>query len=198
MSDYRLLDIFNTTANYRNSQYAECPSKQNLPRLTSLYERANWQCFAKKYIHHNCCNSGDHTWPTTFFDGSVQDCGISIANALELLQYCTKPAICVSPGMNMLKAIRFPIITWLGRFCKAMWSKIRCQADAYVTWTTFWSRSIPMNRWNCATYSCVWVVMSDIMRVKTQSRSRLKHLILKWNIMFFHIFLRIESKHCCV
>ena len=28
-----------------------------------------------------------------YFDGLVQDCGNSIANALELLQSCTKPSI---------------------------------------------------------------------------------------------------------
>ena len=28
------------------------------------------------------------------FNGLVQDCGIPIANALEILQYCTKPPIC--------------------------------------------------------------------------------------------------------
>ena len=26
------------------------------------------------------------------FDGLVQDCSISIANAMEILQYCTKPS----------------------------------------------------------------------------------------------------------
>ena len=30
-------------------------------------------------------------WPQTSFDGLVQDCSNSIANALELLQSCTKP-----------------------------------------------------------------------------------------------------------
>ena len=28
-----------------------------------------------------------------YFDGLVQDCSISIANALEILQFCTKPSI---------------------------------------------------------------------------------------------------------
>ena len=28
-----------------------------------------------------------------YFDGLVQDCSNSIANALELLQFCTKPSI---------------------------------------------------------------------------------------------------------
>ena len=30
-----------------------------------------------------------------YIDGSVQDCSNSIANALELLQSCTKPSICI-------------------------------------------------------------------------------------------------------
>ena len=35
-----------------------------------------------------------------YFDGLVQDCSISIANALEILQFCTKPSI-----LCMLRAI---------------------------------------------------------------------------------------------
>ena len=30
-----------------------------------------------------------------YIDGLVQDCSISIANALEILQSCTKPSICI-------------------------------------------------------------------------------------------------------
>ena len=33
-------------------------------------------------------------WPDDDIDGLVQDCSNSIANALELLQSCTKPLIC--------------------------------------------------------------------------------------------------------
>ena len=33
-------------------------------------------------------------------DGLVQDCSNSIANALELLQSCTKPSIYASLGLN--------------------------------------------------------------------------------------------------
>ena len=33
-----------------------------------------------------------HVWH--YLDGLMQDCSNSIANALELLQSCTKPAIC--------------------------------------------------------------------------------------------------------
>ena len=32
-------------------------------------------------------------WVHLYFDGVVQDCSNSIANALELLQSCTKPSI---------------------------------------------------------------------------------------------------------
>ena len=32
-----------------------------------------------------------HNWGYSQFDGLVQDCSNSIANALELLQSCTKP-----------------------------------------------------------------------------------------------------------
>ena len=31
-----------------------------------------------------------------YFDGLGQDCSISIANTLEILQSCTKPSICTS------------------------------------------------------------------------------------------------------
>ena len=34
----------------------------------------------------------------TYIDGLVQDCSNSIANALELLQSCTKPYIYALPG----------------------------------------------------------------------------------------------------
>ena len=30
-----------------------------------------------------------------YIDGLVQDCNISIANALEILQSCTEPPICL-------------------------------------------------------------------------------------------------------
>ena len=37
----------------------------------------------------SCPNIQEMTYP----DGLVQDCSISIANALEILQSCTKPSI---------------------------------------------------------------------------------------------------------
>ena len=36
-----------------------------------------------------------------YTDGLVQDCNISIANALEILQSCIKSSIC-TPGLNVL------------------------------------------------------------------------------------------------
>ena len=54
-------------------------------------------------------------------DGSVQDCSSSIANALELLQSCTKPSICYNwmcynqtnwiTNRDYNKTIVFPILT---------------------------------------------------------------------------------------
>ena len=37
-----------------------------------------------------------------YIDGLVQDCRNSIANALELLQSCTKPSICVRESTDMV------------------------------------------------------------------------------------------------
>ena len=42
-------------------------------------------------MHHNKSKIQD--W-VEYFDGSVQDCCNSSANALELLRSCTKPSIC--------------------------------------------------------------------------------------------------------
>ena len=35
-----------------------------------------------------------------YIDGLAQDCSISIANALEMLQSCTKPSIYAPPNLN--------------------------------------------------------------------------------------------------
>ena len=40
-------------------------------------------------------NVAYHTQP--YFCGSVQDCSISSALAMEILQFCTKPSICLGP-----------------------------------------------------------------------------------------------------
>ena len=47
------------------------------------------------------------------FDGSAQDCSNSIANALELLQSCTKPSIC-SYQQNGLITSQHWLSKWLG------------------------------------------------------------------------------------
>ena len=48
------------------------------------------------------------------FDGSAQDFGNSIANALKLLQFCTKPSIWPCVGMHnfvVIKVISKPCFT---------------------------------------------------------------------------------------
>ena len=45
----------------------------------------------------------------THIDGLMQACNISIALAMEILQYCTKPSICVSPGFIWL----ITFVMWL-------------------------------------------------------------------------------------
>ena len=55
-----------------------------------------------------------------YIDGLVQDCSNSIADALELLQSCTKPSICISCIVNaivadhpmMQDAVRQEAIIW--------------------------------------------------------------------------------------
>ena len=41
-------------------------------------------------------------YPHVNIDGLVQDCSNSIANALELLQSCTKPLICIGQTLEVL------------------------------------------------------------------------------------------------
>ena len=45
---------------------------------------------------------GDNCDLWAYIDGLVQDCSISIANALELLQSCTKPSTCNSAGERLM------------------------------------------------------------------------------------------------
>ena len=49
----------------------------------------------KKFLNQSCVKGWDKTidvqCTTRNIDGLVQDCSNSIANALELLQSCTKP-----------------------------------------------------------------------------------------------------------
>ena len=45
----------------------------------------------------------------SYIDGLVQDCSISIANALEILQSCTKPSICYKKNIWI---VRFDGLRW--------------------------------------------------------------------------------------
>ena len=47
----------------------------------------------EKHTHHNRIQFSANPLHEAYFDCSVQDCSNSIANALELLQSCTKPLI---------------------------------------------------------------------------------------------------------
>ena len=52
-------------------------------------------------------------WTYECIDGSVQDCSISIANALEILPSCTKQSICVLDLVKGTWLISFSIASWL-------------------------------------------------------------------------------------
>ena len=60
----------------------------------------------KIYQKYIVCKISDILWmglwiEAVYIDGIVQDCRNSIANALELLQSCTKPSMC--PPIAMLQ-----------------------------------------------------------------------------------------------
>ena len=64
----------------------------------SIYQR--WSISQLLFIHYTMkiimCNIIDSlvaTWLLNYFDGLVQDCSISIANVLEILQPCTRPSM---------------------------------------------------------------------------------------------------------
>ena len=44
-------------------------------------------------------------WNHIYIDGLVQDCGISVANALEIPLSCTKPSICLSCAQRCMYLI---------------------------------------------------------------------------------------------
>ena len=48
-----------------------------------------------------------------YFDGFVQDCSISIVNALEILQSCTKPSICFAPNSVIGVYHQFKLVVWI-------------------------------------------------------------------------------------
>ena len=47
--------------------------------------------------------SASYKVTVSYIDGLVRDCRISIANALEILQSCTKPSIFISISLNILR-----------------------------------------------------------------------------------------------
>ena len=55
------------------------------------HAKKTWQSFSKFHIE-----TYFHEYMHYFFDGFMQDCSISIANALEILQSYTKPSIWIS------------------------------------------------------------------------------------------------------
>ena len=60
--------------------------------LSILHGNQNWHIFVQGNAFKNIEIQGTST-PVGHIDGLVQDCSNSIADALELLQSCTKPSI---------------------------------------------------------------------------------------------------------
>ena len=56
---------------------------------------STWRVVLMRII--TCSHHSAHAFWTTvlYIDGLVQDCSISIADTVEILQSCTKPLICV-------------------------------------------------------------------------------------------------------
>ena len=69
-----------------------------------------------------------------YFDGSVQNCSNSIANALELLQSCTKPSICTGDRSSQVQIMAWQRIgvTWLP---EPMLSTFSNQTIMNLKWT---------------------------------------------------------------
>ena len=66
-------------------EQASASSIQSSPNIMMQTEKMS------KYFAHKLCTIVCHeNEPSP--DGLVQDCSISIANALEILQYCTRPS----------------------------------------------------------------------------------------------------------
>ena len=79
----------------------------------SLWEIAilNYAIWSAKLEMNNGSKSCEHTYLT--FDGLVQDCSNSIANALELLQSCAKPLLCCKfCGHRYPNTVRYFDIFW--------------------------------------------------------------------------------------
>ena len=72
------------------------PSRNMLLKFHFVSTRKTQYCFALLYVLNYIIS---HYIPKLsnfeyYLDGLVQDCSISIANALEILQACTKPSKC--------------------------------------------------------------------------------------------------------
>ena len=68
-------------------------------------------------IHRTCPNCYQYlSTPMAIKDRIVQDCSISIANALDILQSCTKPSIC-------------PMC-----FCQITWTNQAAMGRPYLPW----------------------------------------------------------------
>ena len=58
-------------------------------------------------------------------DGFVQDCSNTIANALELLQSCTKPTICILCAISLSYAADLPPrVSSIRYFCECSYSRL--------------------------------------------------------------------------
>ena len=76
-----------------NWAWYHSPLNSDVPNLTENLLDYKW---------FNC------TWPVSeYMDGLVQDFSNSIANALELLQSCTKPSICIHEQGHHIEIMTF-------------------------------------------------------------------------------------------
>ena len=70
-------------------------------------------------------------WVRYHCDGSEQDCSISIANALWILQSCTKPSICFRAAYNVV--LQWVLIYYVG---KSVWHQfvldLQCRWAALI------------------------------------------------------------------
>ena len=108
-----------------------------------------------------------------YFDGLVQDCRISSANALEILQTCTKPSICTFYHFSTLKTHR-----WLNSFL----AEDRGLFIMHIQYHGCWCPG------NASSHDCQclgpWVTRSSaamVFTVRWQIFNHLRHLCIeKW------------------
>ena len=84
-----------------------------------------------------------------YFDGLAQDCSISIINALEILQSCTKPAICTSNTRNC------PYNTVWWHLCRTHGSG--SQPSGMCVGCVQWCTGVGASEPRFYTVRCVWV-----------------------------------------